>query len=132
MCRRDLARTARWRRPTRAALLVAARLGENSIMTVPSSKYGVPAGLAAAWPTAPTSPAGDNRHACGFPTNGRYGFSQIGQAIAEYRRWRDRRWDASEKTFRPRLREYKADRPSMPDLLSEQWPHFRELVEAFG
>ena len=28
--------------------------------------------------------------------------------------------------------EYKAHRPPMPDLLSEQWPHFMPLVEAFG
>ena len=28
--------------------------------------------------------------------------------------------------------EYKAHRPPMPDLLSEQWPHFTPLVEAFG
>ena len=28
--------------------------------------------------------------------------------------------------------EYKADRRSMPDLLREQFPHFRPIVEAFG
>ena len=28
--------------------------------------------------------------------------------------------------------EYKADRRPMPDLLREQFPHFRPIVEAFG
>ena len=42
-------------------------------------------------------------------------------------------WDGREKTFRhEEFVEYKAQRPSMPDLLSQQWPHFPELMEAFG
>jgi len=71
----------------------------------------------------------------GFPTNGLYGFSQmLVKLVSEYRPGGVVvAWDASEKTFRHEdYAEYKADRPSMPDLLSEQWPHFRELVEAFG
>jgi DNA polymerase-1 len=41
-------------------------------------------------------------------------------------------WDAGmsgrELVYEP----YKAQRPPRPDLLSEQWPHFAPIVEAFG
>ena len=42
-------------------------------------------------------------------------------------------WDSKEKTFRhAEFEEYKAQRKPMPDSLSEQWPFFVELSEAFG
>jgi DNA polymerase-1 len=71
----------------------------------------------------------------GFPTNALYGLSQMllkivqefepaGIVVA---------WDAGEKTFRhDEFEDYKAQRPHMPELLSQQWPYFEELVAAFG
>jgi len=42
-------------------------------------------------------------------------------------------WDVGGETERRKeYPEYKSQRPPMPDLLSEQWPHFMPLVEAFG
>ncbi|MCB0877957.1 MAG: DNA polymerase I [Thermoleophilia bacterium] len=42
-------------------------------------------------------------------------------------------WDVGGETERRKeYAEYKSQRPPMPDLLSEQWPHFQPLVEAFG
>ena len=42
-------------------------------------------------------------------------------------------WDVGGETERRKeYAEYKSQRPPMPDLLSEQWPHFMPLVEAFG
>jgi DNA polymerase-1 len=42
-------------------------------------------------------------------------------------------WDLGGETERKKeFAEYKSQRPPMPDLLSEQWPHFMPLVEAFG
>jgi DNA polymerase-1 len=42
-------------------------------------------------------------------------------------------WDVGGITKRKEeYAEYKSQRPEMPDLLSQQWPHFMPLVEAFG
>lgn len=42
-------------------------------------------------------------------------------------------WDIGGATKRKeQYAEYKSHRPEMPDLLSQQWPHFQPLVEAFG
>ena len=70
----------------------------------------------------------------GFPTNALYGFSQmLLKVVAEYQpAMVVVAWDAREKTFRhDEFDGYKAQRPHMPDLLSQQWPYFEELVEAF-
>ncbi len=71
----------------------------------------------------------------GFPTNALYGLSQmLMKIVTEYEPCSIIvAWDAGEKTFRhEEFEEYKAQRPSMPDLLSQQWPRFPELMEAFG
>ncbi len=42
-------------------------------------------------------------------------------------------WDVGGETERRKeYADYKSQRPPMPDLLREQWPHFQPLVEAFG
>ncbi len=71
----------------------------------------------------------------GFPTNALYGFSQmLLKIVTDYAPAAVVvAWDAREKTFRhEEFAEYKAQRPHMPDPLSQQWPHFPELVDAFG
>ena len=71
----------------------------------------------------------------GFPTNALYGLSQmLMKIVTEYEPCTIIvAWDGREKTFRhEEFEDYKAQRPSMPDLLSQQWPRFPELMEAFG
>jgi DNA polymerase-1 len=71
----------------------------------------------------------------GFPTNALYGLSQMFiKIVTEYSPCAVIvAWDAREKTFRhDEYEEYKAQRPHMPDLLSVQWDHLPELVDAFG
>ncbi len=71
----------------------------------------------------------------GFPTNAIYGLSQmLLKIVTEYRPASIVvAWDAREKTFRhEEFEEYKAQRPHMPEALSQQWGRFPELVEAFG
>ncbi len=71
----------------------------------------------------------------GFPTNALYGLSQmLLKIVDEYRPASVVvAWDAREKTFRhEEFEDYKAQRPHMPDALSQQWGRFPELVEAFG
>jgi len=71
----------------------------------------------------------------GFPTNALYGFAaMLLKIVAEYAPAAVVvAWDAREKTFRHEdYEEYKAGRKPMPDLLQQQWPHFTELVDAFG
>ncbi|MEX1141765.1 MAG: DNA polymerase I [Thermoleophilaceae bacterium] len=41
-------------------------------------------------------------------------------------------WDAGASGRKEIYADYKGDRPSRPDLLREQFPHFAPLVEAFG
>jgi DNA polymerase-1 len=71
----------------------------------------------------------------GFPANAIYGLSQmLLKIVTEYRPASIVvAWDAREKTFRhEEYEEYKAQRPRMPEPLSQQWSRFPELVEAFG
>ncbi|MCX6364332.1 MAG: DNA polymerase I [Actinobacteria bacterium] len=71
----------------------------------------------------------------GFPTNAIYGLSQmLLKIVTEYRPASIVvAWDAREKTFRhEEFEEYKAQRPHMPEPLSQQWSRFPELMEAFG
>ncbi len=70
----------------------------------------------------------------GRPTNAIYGLaSMLVKIIAEHApagvvvAW-DAGMSGREKTYDL----YKAQRPSRPDLLAEQWPHLMPLVEAFG
>jgi DNA polymerase-1 len=70
----------------------------------------------------------------GRPTNAIYGLaSMLVKIIVEMRpagvvvAW-DAGMSGREKTYDL----YKAQRPSRPDLLREQWPHLMPLVEAFG
>src|SRR5829696_8058582 len=41
-------------------------------------------------------------------------------------------WDAGMSGRKEVYPEYKAQRSTKPDLLSEQWPHLQPLVDAFG
>jgi DNA polymerase I len=70
----------------------------------------------------------------GFPTNALLGFTNMlfkllsdyqpkGVAVA---------WDTRPVHRAAISSDYKADRRPMPDLLREQFPHFRPIVEAFG
>jgi DNA polymerase I len=70
----------------------------------------------------------------GRPTNAIYGLaSMLGKIVVEHKpAGLIAAWDAGmsgrEKTYDL----YKAQRPSRPDLLREQWPHLMPLIEAFG
>lgn len=71
----------------------------------------------------------------GFPTNALYGLAamMVRVLIDE----RPERvivcWDAPGKTFRHEIYpDYKANRAATPDLLREQSPHFRSVMQAFG
>ena len=71
----------------------------------------------------------------GFPTNALYGLAaMMMKMLAEERPGRVVvAWDPKGKTFRhERDPTYKANRSATPDLLREQQPHFRPLMEAFG
>src|SRR5512145_874952 len=70
----------------------------------------------------------------GFPTNALLGFTNMlfkrrsayrprGVAVA---------WDTRPVHRTEISSEYKSERRPMPDLLREQFPHFRPIVEAFG
>jgi DNA polymerase I len=70
----------------------------------------------------------------GRPTNAIYGLaSMLAKIVVEMQpagvvvAW-DAGMSGREKTYDL----YKAQRPSRPDLLAEQWPHLMPLVEAFG
>ena len=70
----------------------------------------------------------------GFPTNALLGFTNmLFKLLADYRpKGVAVAWD-TRATHRKELDpEYKLDRRPMPDLLAEQFPHFRPIVEAFG
>ena len=70
----------------------------------------------------------------GQPSNAIFGFaSMLVKLLTEYGNnptivcWD--RGTSGRKELDPR---YKANRPSKPDLLREQWPHFAPIVESFG
>ena len=71
----------------------------------------------------------------GFPTNALYGFcAMVIKILSDYHPSAVIvAWDSREKTFRhEQFEDYKAQRKPMPDLLSEQWPCFTQITEAFG
>jgi DNA polymerase I len=70
----------------------------------------------------------------GFSTNALLGFTNmLFKLLSDYRpKGVAVAWD-TRPTHRAELSaEYKSDRRPMPDLLREQFPHFRPIVEAFG
>jgi DNA polymerase-1 len=70
----------------------------------------------------------------GRPTNAIYGFaSMMAKILIEHRPQAVIvAWDAGMSGREVEYPEYKAGRPSRPDLLREQWPHLAPLAEAFG
>jgi DNA polymerase I len=70
----------------------------------------------------------------GRPTNAIYGFaSMMAKILIEHRPQAVIvAWDAGMSGRDVEYTEYKAGRPSRPDLLKEQWPHLAPLAEAFG
>jgi DNA polymerase-1 len=68
------------------------------------------------------------------PTNALLGFTNmLFKLLSDYRpRGVAVAWDTRPVHRQELDAEYKADRRSMPDLLREQFPHFRPIVEAFG
>ena len=70
----------------------------------------------------------------GQPTNALLGFTNmLFKLLSDYKpRGVAVAWDTKPVHRKEIDAEYKADRRSMPDLLREQFPHFRPIVEAFG
>jgi DNA polymerase I len=70
----------------------------------------------------------------GFPTNALLGFTNmLFKLLSDYRpKGVAVAWDTSPVHRKEVSPEYKIERRPMPDLLREQFPHFRPLVEAFG
>src|SRR6187200_2759298 len=70
----------------------------------------------------------------GFPTNAIFGFaSMLVKILTEYGPKPTLVvWDAGMSGRDDISADYKAQRKSKPDLLSEQWPHMHPLVDAFG
>jgi DNA polymerase-1 len=70
----------------------------------------------------------------GFPTNALLGFvNMLFKLLVDYRpKGVAVAWDTRPVHRKELDEEYKAERREMPDLLREQFPHFRPIVEAFG
>jgi DNA polymerase I len=70
----------------------------------------------------------------GFPTNALLGFTNmLFKLLADYRpKGVAVAWDTRAAHRKQLAPDYKIDRRPMPDLLGEQFPHFRPIVEAFG
>jgi len=70
----------------------------------------------------------------GRPTNAIYGFaSMMAKILIEHRPAAVIvAWDAGMSGREVEYKEYKAGRPSRPDLLAEQFPHLAPLADAFG
>src|SRR5215216_1014281 len=70
----------------------------------------------------------------GFPTNALLGFTNmLFKLLADYRpKGVEVAWDTRAVHRKEMAPDYKVDRRPMPDLLREQFPHFRPIVEAFG
>ena len=70
----------------------------------------------------------------GFPTNALLGFTNmLFKLLADYRpKGVAVAWDTRAVHRAELLETYKSERKPMPDLLREQFPHFRPIVEAFG
>jgi DNA polymerase I len=70
----------------------------------------------------------------GFPTNALLGFTNmLFKLLSDYRpKGVAVAWDTSPVHRKELAPAYKVERKPMPDLLREQFPHLRPLVEAFG
>jgi DNA polymerase I len=70
----------------------------------------------------------------GFPTNALLGFTNmLFKLLSDYRpKGVAVAWDTRPVERLEQLETYKSDRRPTPDLLSEQFPYFRPIVEAFG
>jgi DNA polymerase-1 len=70
----------------------------------------------------------------GFPTNALLGFTNmLFKLLSDYRpKGVAVAWDTRAVHRKEMAPDYKVDRRPMPDLLSEQFPHLRPIVEAFG
>ena len=70
----------------------------------------------------------------GFPTNALLGFTNmLFKLLSDYRpKGVAVAWDTRPVHRHEQLETYKGDRRAMPDLLREQFPYFRPIVEAFG
>jgi DNA polymerase I len=70
----------------------------------------------------------------GFPTNALLGFTNmLFKLLADYRpKGVAVAWDTRAVHRKELAPEYKIGRRPMPDLLGQQFPHFRPIVEAFG
>jgi DNA polymerase-1 len=70
----------------------------------------------------------------GFPTNALLGFTNmLFKLLSDYRpRGVAVAWDTRPVHRTEISADYKSERRPMPDLLREQFPHFRPIVEAFG
>src|SRR6185295_4806238 len=70
----------------------------------------------------------------GQPTNALLGFTNmLFKLLSDYRpRGVAVAWDTKPVHRKEVSAEYKSERRPMPDLLREQFPHFRPIVEAFG
>src|ERR687888_1550717 len=70
----------------------------------------------------------------GFPTNALLGFTNmLFKLLSDYRpKGVAVAWDTRAVHRHELSEEYKSERRPMPDLLGEQFPHFRPIVEAFG
>ena len=70
----------------------------------------------------------------GFPTNALLGFTNmLVKLLSDYRpRGVAVAWDTKPVHRTAISGEYKSDRRPMPDLLREQFPYFKPIVEAFG
>ena len=70
----------------------------------------------------------------GFPTNALLGFvNMLFKLLVDYQpRGVAVAWDTRPVHRLEVAEEYKSERRPMPDLLREQFPHFRPIVEAFG
>ncbi len=70
----------------------------------------------------------------GFPTNALLGFTNmLFKLLSDYKpKGVAVAWDTRPVHRKELAPDYKVDRKPMPDLLREQFPHFRPIVEAFG
>src|SRR6187200_603405 len=70
----------------------------------------------------------------GFPTNALLGFTNmLFKLLADYKpKGVAVAWDTHAVHRAAISEDYKSERRPMPDLLREQFPHFRPIVEAFG
>src|SRR2546427_386214 len=70
----------------------------------------------------------------GFPTNAIFGFASMLVKLLTDNGVKPTVvvWDAGSSGRKELYEEYKGHRPRQPDLLGQQYPHMRPLVEAFG